>query len=117
MRSPFFNVHKYSLLYFNVLFFVAVHTAGMRLCLCTAQPPTGLLFIPKVIYEYREPWWNDDADRRKLLSHPPELSGNLTSSHLVAKHEEHVRFQVLTVASTKILEPSGTAPCSLSGAD
>jgi hypothetical protein len=23
------------------------------------RPPTGLLFIPKVIYEYVEPWWND----------------------------------------------------------
>jgi hypothetical protein len=21
--------------------------------------PTGLLFIPQIIYEYGEPWWND----------------------------------------------------------
>jgi hypothetical protein len=28
------------------------------------QLPTGLLFIPQVIYEYGEPWWND-TDRGK----------------------------------------------------
>jgi hypothetical protein len=47
----------------------------------------GLLFIPQVIYEQGEPWWND-TDRTKLLIHPPELSGNPTNSHLVAKQEE-----------------------------
>jgi hypothetical protein len=26
-------------------------------------PPTGLLFIPQVIYEYGESWWND-TDRK-----------------------------------------------------
>jgi hypothetical protein len=31
-----------------------------------------------------EPWWND-IDRGKLLIRPAELSGNLTSSLLVAK--------------------------------
>jgi hypothetical protein len=44
------------------------------------------LFIPQVIYEHGEPWWND-IEREKLLIHPPELSGNPTSSHLVAKQE------------------------------
>jgi hypothetical protein len=29
------------------------------------QPPTGLLFIPNVIYEYGTPWWND-TNREKL---------------------------------------------------
>jgi hypothetical protein len=23
------------------------------------RQPTGLLFIPQVIYEHEEPWWND----------------------------------------------------------
>jgi hypothetical protein len=57
-------------------------------------PPMGLLFIPPgdiyiyiYIYEYEEPWWTD-IDRRKLLIHPPELSGNSTSSNRVAKQEE-----------------------------
>jgi hypothetical protein len=40
-------------------------------------PPTGLLFIPYVIYERGEPWWND-IDKEKLLIHAPELSGNPT---------------------------------------
>jgi hypothetical protein len=47
----------------------------------------GLLFIPKVIEEHGEPWWNDD-DREKLLIHPPELSGNPTSSHLIASRRD-----------------------------
>jgi hypothetical protein len=49
--------------------------------------PTGLLFIPQVIYEHGEPWWNG-INRGKLLICPPELSGNPTSSHLVANQEE-----------------------------
>jgi hypothetical protein len=43
-------------------------------------PITGLSFIPQVIYEYGEPWWNDDVNRRKLLTHlatlPAETSGS-----------------------------------------
>jgi hypothetical protein len=38
----------------------------------------GLLFIPQLIYEYGEPWWND-IGREILLILPPELSGNPTS--------------------------------------
>jgi hypothetical protein len=55
--------------------------------------PMGLLFIPHVIYiyiyiyEHGEPWWND-VSKGKLLIHPPELSGNPTSSHLVVNQEE-----------------------------
>jgi hypothetical protein len=40
-----------------------------------------------VIHERRELWWNDIA-AEKLLFRPPELSGNPTSSHLVAKQED-----------------------------
>jgi hypothetical protein len=47
------------------------------------RPTTGLLFIPQVTYEHGKPWWNE-IDRCKLLIRPPELSGNPTSSHLVA---------------------------------
>jgi hypothetical protein len=32
-------------------------------------PPTSLLFIPHMMYEHGEPWWNDDASRGKLLTH------------------------------------------------
>jgi hypothetical protein len=42
------------------------------------------LFIPKVIYEHGEPWWNNDVNRRKLLIHPPELSAESS----VSKQEE-----------------------------
>jgi hypothetical protein len=40
----------------------------LRYCCCSCQwgetvsepwPPAGLLFIPQVIYEYGEQWWND----------------------------------------------------------
>jgi hypothetical protein len=49
-------------------------------------PPTGLLFIPQVIYEHGEPWWN--GIKRGNLINPSEFSGSPTSSHLVAKQEE-----------------------------
>jgi hypothetical protein len=39
------------------------------------------------IYEHGEPWWND-VSKGKLLIHPPELSGNPTSSHLIVNQEE-----------------------------
>jgi hypothetical protein len=42
------------------------------------QAPTSSLFIPQVINEHREPWWND-IDRGKLVIRPPQLSGNSTS--------------------------------------
>jgi hypothetical protein len=48
------------------------------------------LFISQVINEYREPWCND-INRGELLIRPPELSGNPTGSHLVAKKEELVK--------------------------
>jgi hypothetical protein len=51
---------------------------------CELWPQTGLLFISQMIYEHGEPWWNYVTDRGKLLICPPELSGNPTSSHLVA---------------------------------
>jgi hypothetical protein len=35
------------------------------------RPPTGLLFIPRVIPEHWEPWWND-IDGRQLLIRPSE---------------------------------------------
>jgi hypothetical protein len=40
-----------------------------------------------VIYEPQEPWWNENG-REKLLIHPPEVSDNPTSSHLIAKQDE-----------------------------
>jgi hypothetical protein len=42
------------------------------------QLPTGQLFIPQVIYEHGELWWNDIDSERHLIR-PPELYGNPTS--------------------------------------
>jgi hypothetical protein len=44
------------------------------------RPPTGLLFIPQVLYDYGEPWWND-IDRVK----PKILEKNLSQCHFVHK--------------------------------
>jgi hypothetical protein len=49
--------------------------------------PTGLLLMSQVTYDHEEPRWNY-IGRGKLLIRPPELSCNITSSHLVAKQEE-----------------------------
>jgi hypothetical protein len=43
------------------------------------RPATALLFIFQAIYERGEPWWNY-IHRGKLLTCPPELSGNPTKS-------------------------------------
>jgi hypothetical protein len=43
------------------------------------RPPMGLLFIPQIINEHGETWWND-IDRKKLLIRPPELSANYTNN-------------------------------------
>jgi hypothetical protein len=37
------------------------------------RPPIDPLFIPQIIYEYRQPWWND-TDRRKLKNSEENLS-------------------------------------------
>jgi hypothetical protein len=50
--------------------------------------------VPQVIYEHEEPRRND-TDREKLLIHPPELSGNPTSSNPVAKQEEMEKETIL----------------------
>jgi hypothetical protein len=39
------------------------------------RPPTGLFFISRKIYKHGEARWSD-VDREKLLTRPPELSGN-----------------------------------------
>jgi hypothetical protein len=61
------------------------------------RPPTPLLFSPEMIYEHGEPWWND-TDRRKFLIRPPELCGNCSSSHLVAKQEDTAN-EIINVAN------------------
>jgi hypothetical protein len=48
------------------------------------QPPTGLLFIPQLIYEHGKPWWNDIGRGNSWFVH----HGNPTSSHLVPMQEE-----------------------------
>jgi hypothetical protein len=48
--------------------------------------PSDVLFNPQVRYEHVEPWWNN-IDGGKLLTRPPEFSGNCTS-YLVVNQEE-----------------------------
>jgi hypothetical protein len=38
------------------------------------RPPTGILFIPQVIYQYGEPWWNDIGRRNSRLAHQSSLA-------------------------------------------
>jgi hypothetical protein len=59
------------------------------------RPPTGLSFVPQVIYEYGQPRWNYIG--RELLICQPELSGNPTSSHPVANQGN---------LATKIMNPA-----------
>jgi hypothetical protein len=49
-------------------------------------PLTDLLFIPNVIHEHGEPWWND-INIGKLQIPSPELSGNPVSRRLVASRK------------------------------
>jgi hypothetical protein len=54
---------------------------------CRLLPPVSLLVISQVIYEHKEPWWND-IDKGILQIRPPELSCKPANSHLVAKQEK-----------------------------
>jgi hypothetical protein len=60
------------------------HVDGARLR-SELWPPTGLLFIPQVTLAWRTMVERYRQD--KLPIRPPELTGNPTSSHLVAKQE------------------------------
>jgi hypothetical protein len=51
----------------------------VKLGLRTA-PQAGLLFIPEVVYEHGDAWWNG-IDRGQLLIRPSELSSYPTTSH------------------------------------
>jgi hypothetical protein len=46
-----------------------------------------------VIYDHREQRWSD-VDREKLLIRPTELSGNDTSSYLVADRKSNDEFGI-----------------------
>jgi hypothetical protein len=66
------------------------------------RPPTGLLFIPRVMCEHGQQLW-DNIDKRKLLIRPPELSGNPTSHHPVASREEVVK-KMMNLGCTILLK-------------
>jgi hypothetical protein len=70
------------------------------------RPPTGLLFIPQIIYEYGEPWWNDiDSEKPNKFGEkpvpvplcPPQISHGLTREQTRASA---VKGQRLTVWAT-----------------
>jgi hypothetical protein len=42
------------------------------------QPPVGLLFMPQMIYEYGEQWWNDTD-----MGKPKNSVKNLSRCHFV----------------------------------
>jgi hypothetical protein len=66
------------------------------------RPPTGLLFIPRWFMSMEE-WYRQG----KLLIRPPELSGNSTSSHLVAKQKELAK-EIINLA----VRSNGSLTCS-----
>jgi hypothetical protein len=47
------------------------------------RPPTGLLFIPQMIYEYGQPWWNDIDGKQN------NSGRNLSHCHFV-HHKSHM---------------------------
>jgi hypothetical protein len=59
-----------------IVLVVVVMKMSMR-CdyVCELQLPAGLLFIPQVLYEHREPWWNDINIGKPLIRHQssPEI--------------------------------------------
>jgi hypothetical protein len=58
---------------------------GVILCLWTAASKGP------IVHSQGDTWpRRNDIDREILLIHPPELSGNPTSNHLVANQKEHV---------------------------
>jgi hypothetical protein len=61
----------------RVVVVVVVHVDGVRLRLLM-PPPTGLLFISQVIYEYEQPRWND-IDRKN----PKNSEKGLSQYHFV----------------------------------
>jgi hypothetical protein len=54
------------------------HIRGASLRLWTAATNGPIVHTPSDNVR-GEPWWNDDVDRVKLLTRPPELSGNPTN--------------------------------------
>jgi hypothetical protein len=65
-------------------------------------PPLGLLFIPRLIYEYGQQWWNDDVDKWKLPICPPELWQFYHLSNLVAKQDEMAK-EIMNLALAKYI--------------
>jgi hypothetical protein len=55
------------------------------------RPSTGLFFIPQVINEHGEPWWNNDVDRGELLIRLPQLSRNLPPELSGSKREKQTK--------------------------
>jgi hypothetical protein len=53
-----------------------------------------------MIYEYGELWWNI-LDRGKLLTRPL-ISGNPTSSHLIAEQEEMAKETINLAYETSV---------------
>jgi hypothetical protein len=53
-------------------------------------------FIPQMIYEHGEPWWNDTG-RGKLLIRPPELSVRTTSTAIQQQSRRNLEVKNLAL--------------------
>jgi hypothetical protein len=70
VNEDYSKVHKCK--YLMLLFSYAVMPCRLMLLFMSVgrdnvselRPPTGLLFIPKMLYEHALPWWNDFDGRK-----------------------------------------------------
>jgi hypothetical protein len=59
------------------------------------RPPTGLLFMPQVIYEHREPWWDHIVTFSQVLFHNGSLLHS-KSQYTTVKHSRRLLEQTYT---------------------
>jgi hypothetical protein len=80
-----------------------VHVDGVRLYVSELRPPTGLVFIPLVIYEYGEPRRNDidRGETGKIAEKPIPVT---FSSPQIAHGLKRARTRASKVRSQRLKE-------------